>query len=115
MLSLTRQERQVLVILAAIFLCGVSLHYATKIFPRLWSLVNLLESDMLYPKTDINRAGAGELVRIPMIGPATAGRILEYRRDHGPFARIEELKKVKGIDREKYKTVARYIEIGGGR
>ena len=36
---------------------------------------------------DVNRATAAELEALPHIGPATAGRIVEYRRRHGPFGR----------------------------
>ncbi len=46
---------------------------------------------------DVNRADSALLVRLPGIGPAYARRILAYRTAHGPFARIGELAKVKGI------------------
>jgi competence protein ComEA len=48
-------------------------------------------------KVNINTAGAQELESLPGIGPAIAGRILEYRTSHGPFRTIEELQKVRGI------------------
>ena len=38
-----------------------------------------------------------ELDRLPKIGPSIAQRIVEYRDAHGPFARIEDLQRVKGI------------------
>ena len=46
---------------------------------------------------NINTAGIGELVKLPSIGPVTAGRIMRYRTDFGRFNTIEELKNVKGI------------------
>ena len=46
---------------------------------------------------NINTAGIGELVKLPSIGPVTAGQILRYRTDFGRFNTIEELKNVKGI------------------
>lgn len=45
----------------------------------------------------INRADAATLESLPGIGPALAGRIIEYRAAHGPFSRIEELTQVPGI------------------
>ena len=46
---------------------------------------------------NINTAGPEELQLIPGVGPAIAGRIIEYREDHGQFQSIEEIKNVKGI------------------
>lgn len=46
---------------------------------------------------DINSAGAAELICLPAIGPALAGRIIEYRERHGPFRRPEDLLAVPGI------------------
>jgi competence ComEA-like helix-hairpin-helix protein len=45
---------------------------------------------------DINRAGAGDLERLPGVGPALARRIVEAR-ETGPFRRVEELTRVSGI------------------
>lgn len=46
---------------------------------------------------NLNRAGAEELEALPGIGPALAGRILESRRDEGPFTTVDELQRVAGI------------------
>jgi competence protein ComEA len=46
---------------------------------------------------DLNAASPEELDRLPGIGPVLAGRIVEYRRRHGRFTRIEELLAVRGI------------------
>ena len=46
---------------------------------------------------DLNAATAMQLETLPGIGPRTAERILEYRREHGGFARIEDLMDVRGI------------------
>lgn len=49
------------------------------------------------PHVDINTAGIEELQSLPGIGPALAGRIVEHRRENGPFRRVEDLLEVKGI------------------
>ncbi len=63
-------------------------------------------------KVNINTAGAGELDRLPNIGPALAERILQYRNEHGPFQRAEDLKNVSGIGEKTYEKMAPMITIG---
>lgn len=46
---------------------------------------------------NINTASQSELELLPRIGPAMATRIIEYRDQHGPFRRAEDLDRVKGI------------------
>lgn len=46
---------------------------------------------------NINTAGADELKALPGIGSAKAEAIVEYRKQHGNFKSVEELKNVKGI------------------
>ena len=45
----------------------------------------------------LNSATAAELEGLPHVGPATAARILEHRRRHGPLETLEELTQIKGI------------------
>ncbi len=46
---------------------------------------------------DPNTASAAELEALPGIGPVLARRIVEYRRAHGRFERLEDLLEVQGI------------------
>jgi len=46
---------------------------------------------------NINTAGSGELEKLSGIGPALAGRIIDYREKNGPFVSIEDITKVSGI------------------
>ena len=46
---------------------------------------------------DLNRAGAGELDRLPGVGPVLAGRIVLQRRRFGPFHEVDELLAVRGV------------------
>ncbi|MFC1526019.1 ComEA family DNA-binding protein [Candidatus Latescibacterota bacterium] len=46
---------------------------------------------------DVNTATAAQLQSLPHVGPKTAASILDHRREHGPFATLDELCKVPGI------------------
>ena len=46
---------------------------------------------------NVNTAGPAELTQLPGLGPATAQRIIDHRRTHGPFASLDGLLDVPGI------------------
>jgi len=61
-------------------------------------------------RIDLNRATATELEALPGVGPAIAARIVEFRREHGPFATFGDLERVSGIGprlRERIEEAAR--------
>ena len=46
---------------------------------------------------NINAAAIDELVRLSGIGDVLAARIIAYRKEHGPFASLDDLDRVSGI------------------
>ena len=46
---------------------------------------------------NLNTANAAELAQLPGLGPATAERIVDHRRVHGPFTSVDEVLDVPGI------------------
>jgi competence protein ComEA len=65
------------------------------------------------PPVDINTAGEEELTSIPGIGKTMAQRILEWRQQHGPFRRVEDLMKVKGIGEKSLERIRPHVTISG--
>jgi len=63
-------------------------------------------------KVNINSAGASELQSLPRVGPKLAQRILDYRKEHGPFKRTEDLLKVKGIGEKMYRNFKDQVTVG---
>lgn len=63
-------------------------------------------------KININTAGLEELDKLPGVGPALAGRIIQYRTEHGPFASPEDLQEVSGIGPKTYEKMASQVTVG---
>jgi competence protein ComEA len=59
----------------------------------------------------INTATAEQLDTLPGIGPAIAGRIIDYRILNGGFKDINELKMVSGIGDKVYENIKDLIEL----
>jgi len=57
-------------------------------------------------RVDLNAATYNDLVRLPGIGPVMAKRIIAYRETNGPFKRLGDLHKVKGIGAKTYEKLA---------
>jgi len=62
-------------------------------------------------KVNINTATQSQLETLPGIGPTTATKILEYRKEKGKFTEKEQIKEVSGIGEAKYKKIEEYITI----
>ena len=51
---------------------------------------------------NLNSATEAQLEALPGIGPATASRIIEYRKKNGAFKKAEDLMNVKGIGEKSF-------------
>lgn len=61
---------------------------------------------------DVNSATAEQLQTLPGVGPRTAERIIEYRRDNGSFKKIEELMSVRGIGERSFLRLRALVKVG---
>lgn len=64
---------------------------------------------------DINQAGLEELDSLPGIGPVTAGEIITYRQEHGPFPSIEAIQDVPGIGAATFEAIRELIAAGAAQ
>lgn len=91
--------RLVLAAAAALFLCALAAGAAQP--PSSPARVN------------INQASAAQLAFLPRVGAKAAARVIEYRKTHGPFQRLEELMEVKGIGEKLFLQLKPYIAVSG--
>ena len=63
-------------------------------------------------KININLASQSELTDLPGIGNVLASRIIDYRRQHGDFLRIEDLRNVSGIGEKRFEAIMDKITVG---
>jgi competence protein ComEA len=61
---------------------------------------------------NINTAGVTELMQLPKVGAKTAERIVNFRKQHGSFKRIEEIMNVKGIGEKSFSKLKPYLTLG---
>ena len=64
---------------------------------------------------DVNRATVDELVAVPGIGEALAKRIVEFRSKNGPFERVDDLLKVRGIGEKSLEKLRPHLRAGAGK
>lgn len=74
---------------------------------------NIIEDNPLKQNEliNINNATQTELESLTGIGPSTALKIINYRKENGNFKQIEDIKSVPGIGNSKYEAIRNQICI----
>ncbi len=72
---------------------------------------NLVQSQSVSAKININTADASALEAINGIGPKKAESIVTYRKQKGRFASLEDLTKVKGVGAKRLEKIQQYLTV----
>lgn len=64
-------------------------------------------------RVNINNADSAQLSMLPRVGPSVADRIVEYRKDNGPFKKPEDLMLVQGIGEKTFQLIKPYLATSG--
>lgn len=62
-------------------------------------------------KININTADSSQLQELNGVGPATAEKIIDYRKQNGRFQSIEDIKNVSGIGDKTYEKLKDHIRV----
>lgn len=60
---------------------------------------------------NINTADVAELVELPGVGQAIAERIVEYRKQNGPFESVDELDRIPGIGPKTLEELRPHVKL----
>lgn len=107
MFYLTPQERKFICLIMIVFImgAGVQLLFKRDIAPVRWarSVRNF--------KININTARGDQLQMLPGIGATLASRIVEYRKQNGPFKALEDLQDVDGLTAKRFGRIKELIDL----
>ncbi len=78
------------------------------------SLEGVIESCVNHVGVDLNTASVPLLRHISGLNQLTARELVEYRKQHGPFRRREQLLQVPGIGEARYVQAAGFLKIPDG-
>jgi len=62
---------------------------------------------------NLNTADGVQLAFLPRVGVKAAQRVLDYRKEHGPFKKTSDLMQVKGFGEKTFERLNPYLTISG--
>lgn len=64
-------------------------------------------------KVNVNTADASQLALLPRVGPSVAQKIIDFRKENGPFKSAEDLMLVQGIGEKTFQLLKPYVTVSG--
>lgn len=114
MFNLSKRERFIVLFLIAFLVAGSAITLYRKSNSVVDVKIRAFDYEDLsgsVKKININNADESVLMRLPGVGKALAGRIVEYRNRQGNFRSIEEIKKIKGVKESLFVRIKDNITI----
>src|SRR5580692_5334930 len=107
MFYLTPQERKFIVIVMIVFIMGAAVQLLLRrdIAPMRWA------KSVRQFKININTARVDQLQMLPGIGVSLGRRIVDYRKQNGPFKALEDLQDVDGLTAKRFGRIKELIEL----
>lgn len=102
MLSLTQEERKVVLFLLSVALLGSGADFLVKKFTPHKTIASLTQK---IGKVNLNEANKELLMSVSGVGLKLAQRIIEYRQERSRFHELEELKNIKGITDYRFEKI----------
>lgn len=62
---------------------------------------------------NVNTADAAQLALLPRVGPSVAQKIVDFRKENGPFKSAEDLMLVQGIGEKTFQLLKPYLAVSG--
>ena len=114
MFDLSKREKLIILILAAILLAGLfvtAYQKSNSVIDVKIRAFDYAEEGAAIKKININEEDRDALTVLPGVGRSLAMRIVEYRNKNGPFASVEDIKKVSGIKDSLFNKIKDKITI----
>ena len=111
MIFLTEQERRVIIFVSLAVFAGLLSDLCLKGDWAKSPFLHILDDPSFYPRVNVNRASLEDLLAVPRMTPDIAKKILGYRRDHGVFRSLEELKNVLNFGESRWKRAAQQLKV----
>jgi competence ComEA-like helix-hairpin-helix protein len=64
-------------------------------------------------RVNVNTADASQLALLPRVGPSVAQKIIDFRKENGPFKSAEDLMLVQGIGEKTFQLLKPYVAVSG--
>ena len=61
---------------------------------------------------DLNSASEDQLQEVPGIGPSLAKKIVDFRKENGPFKSVDDLLKVRGVGEKSLEKLRPHLTVG---